>query len=170
MKNIFILLFLFFLFSCEVNTELKDNDQLAREALVGVWRGSGEYQDEQDRGWNEFWKMVRRQDGSYDVSYLLVHDGNKQYERSADSGKWSYRNGRYFETDQWQQKSVFNVISLKKDIFVYNHIERGDGPSINEAKTGDGYQLQDPPTGYVKFEYQPSDKLNQNNNPDDIKE
>ena len=136
--------------SCTDNPELKDNDQDARDALTGIWRGAGEYQDEKDRGWNEFWKLTRHQDGRYEVSYLLVHDEDKLYETSSDSGKWYYENGRYFEIDGTEQKSVFKVISLKKDMFKYNYIQRGDDVPISETKTGEGYQLQDPPEGYTE--------------------
>ena len=140
--------------SCTNDPELKDDDQNARDALIGVWRGAGDYQDEVDRGWREYWRMSRNQDGSYSVQYLLVHDEDKHFEHSMDSGKWGYENGKYFEVNQHKQKSVFKVISLKKDNFQYNYIQRGDDLAINETKTSDAYQLQDPPEGYTEFVYQ----------------
>ena len=128
--------------SCTNNQELKDDDQKARDALVGVWRGAGEYQDDANQGWNELWKMTRHQDGSFEVSYLLTHDGNKQYEITSDSGKWFYENGSYFEVNVYDQKSVYKVYSVKKDWFEYNFIQRGDDVTIQETKTVDNYQLQ----------------------------
>ncbi len=158
MKFILLILSLFVI-SCTNNSELKHDDQQARDTLVGVWRGAGNYQDEGDRGWREYWKMIRHKDGSYDVSYLLIHEKNKQYELTSDSGKWKFENSRYFEVDRHEQKSEFKVLSLKKDLFKYNYIQRDDNLPISETKTSDNYQLQEPPEGYTEFVYQKPNKI-----------
>lgn len=158
MKYLVLTLFLLAI-SCTNNPELKEDDQKARDALVGVWRGAGVYQDEADQGWNELWKMTRHQDGRFEVSYLLVHDGNKQYEVTSDSGKWFYENGGYYEVKANDQKSVYKVYSVKKDWFEYNYIQRGDDVKIQETKTVESYQLQDPPDGYAEFAYQEPEQM-----------
>ena len=149
----------YFLFSvilavvcCTNNPEFKEDDQKARDALVGVWRGSGEFQDEEDQGWNEFWKIIRHKDGTFKVSYLLVHDGNKKYEITSDSGRWGYENGAYYEIYDNDLKTVYKVYSVKKDWFEYNQIQRGG--KIEEIKTAETYQLQDPPEGYTEIVHQ----------------
>ena len=154
----FVFVLLLFVISCTNDPELKDDDQSARDALVGVWRGSGDYQDEKDRGWREHWRMARQLDGSYSVQYLLVHDEDKLYEHSMDSGKWGYENGKYYEVNQHKKKSVFKVISLKKENFQYNYIQRSDDIAINETKTSDAYQLQNPPESYTEFVYQETEQ------------
>ncbi|MBT8124738.1 MAG: hypothetical protein KJO81_07940, partial [Gammaproteobacteria bacterium] len=78
------------LVSCTNNAEFKDDDVKAAEALVGVWRGDGTYEDEEDAGWAESWKMVRGADGNYKVDYMIVHNGDKLYEQSSDAGTWAY--------------------------------------------------------------------------------
>ena len=153
----FLLLLLLFPVSCTDHLELKQNDQRARDMLVGTWRGAGEYQDEDGR--QEFWKIVRRHDGRFEVEYLLVHDGNRQYERSSGSGKWSYGNGRYYEVDKNGWKSVYKVYSVKKDWFEYNYIQHGDAVTIKEVKMAQGYQLKQPPEGYTEFVHQEAEDI-----------
>lgn len=143
---------LLFVVSCTNNPELKDDDQKARDALVGVWRGSGEFKDEKDQGWNEFWKIIRHHDGTFEVSYMLVHDGNKQYEITSDSGRWNYENGTYYEVYKNDLKTLYKVYSVKKDWFEYNQIQRGG--KIEEIKTAETYQLHDPPKGYTELVFQ----------------
>lgn len=145
-----------FLVSCTNNSELKDDDQGARDALVGVWRGAGEYHDDAGQVWNELWKMARYQDGKFEVSFLLVQDDKKQYGVTSVSGKWFYENGKYYEVDEDSQKTYYNVYSVKKDRFEYNFLERSDKVNIEEIKTVENYQLQDPPQGYTELVHQPS--------------
>ena len=139
MKYLLLTSLLLFFISCTNNPELKDNDQKARAALSGVWRGEGKYQDEENKGWNEFWKITRHQDGELEVKYLLVNDTNKQYEITADTGRWFYANGTYQELDSYEHKSVYKVYSLRKDWFEYNYIQRGDSVTIQETKTEASY-------------------------------
>lgn len=145
---LFILIFLFL--SCSNNPELMDNDEKAKNALIGVWRGTGEYGEGEDQGWDETWKIVRHKDGTFEVNYLLIHDGNKEYEYTKDSGLWKFENGKYYEIYEDNLKSVYKVYSLKKDWFEYNQIERSDEVTIKEVKTEDTFQLQGPPQGYIE--------------------
>ena len=148
---LFFLLFFIAIAACTNNSELKGDDQKARQALIGVWRGMGDYQDQEDEGWSENWKITRHADGTFEVQYLLVNDRNKEYEITTDQGTWSYENGRYQEINSFDVKSVYKVYSLKNDWFEYNFIQRGDGVTIQETKTVENYQLQDPPKGYSKY-------------------
>ena len=47
MKYLLIPFFLI-LVSCTNNPDVKDDDAKASESLVGVWRGEGSYDDEED--------------------------------------------------------------------------------------------------------------------------
>jgi len=146
-----LLLALLSMTACTNNSELKDDDQKSIQALVGVWRGAGDYQGQEDEGWSENWKITRHADGTFEVQYLLVNDVKKEYELTTDHGKWSYENGRYLEVSSNDEQSVYKVYSLKKDWFEYNFIQRGDDVTIQETKTVDNYQLQEPPEGYSKY-------------------
>ncbi len=150
MKYILVISFLIFV-SCSNNPELKDNDSKAKSALIGVWRGAGKYGEGDDQGWDESWKMVRSQDGSFEVSYLLVHDGNKEFEHTTQTGSWDFENGKYYEIYEEDLKIVYKVYSVKKDRFEYNQIERGDDVTIEEIKTEMTFQLQDPPKSYIEL-------------------
>lgn len=156
----FLFLLLLFIAACTYNSELKDDDKKSTQALVGVWRGEGDYQDQEDEDWSESWKISRHANGTFEVNYLLINDKNKEYEITTDKGKWSYVDGRYLETNSQDDKSVYKVYSVKKDWFEYNYIQRGDGVTIQETKTVDNYQLQDPPEGYAKYVYQETDSPN----------
>lgn len=144
----FLSITLILIVSCSNNPELKDNDNKAKDALVGVWRGSGEYGEGEDQGWDELWRIERNKDGSFEVGYLLVHDENKEYEYTTDSGNWNFENGKYYEIYGENLKTVYKVYSVKKDWFEYNQIERSDDVTIQEVKTEDSFQLQKPPQGY----------------------
>ena len=148
---------IFFVFSCTNNADLKEDDQKARDALVGVWRGAGEYQDETGKIWDEIWRMTRYQDGKYEVKFLLIQDDAKQYGITSIAGKWFYENGQYYEVDKDNLKTIYKVYSVKKDRFEYNFIERSDKVNIEETKTVESYQLQDPPDDYTELVYQPAD-------------
>ena len=144
--------------SCTKNAEVKDNDAKASAALVGVWRGDGTYEDEEDIGWKESWKMVRQADGKYVVDYLIVHDGEKLYELSSDEGTWSYQDGIYYEVNSQGGRITYDVYSVKEDWFEYNIAERKDSANIQESKTVDTFHLQGPPEGYSEVSYeQPAD-------------
>ncbi len=149
---------LFISTSCTKNEEVKDNDAKATAALVGVWRGDGTYEDKEDIGWKESWKMVRQADGKYVVDYLIVHDGEKLYELSSDEGTWSYQDGVYYEVNGLGSKVTYDVFSVKEDWFEYNIAERKGSVNIQESKTVDTFHLQDPPEGYSEVSYeQPAD-------------
>lgn len=141
------------LVSCTNNTDVKDDDAKASESLVGVWRGDGSYADEEDPGWAESWKMVRGSDGIYNVDYMIVHDGEKRYEQSSDAGTWSYEDGVYYEINSNADKVTYDVFVVKKDRFEYNIAERQGTPNIEETKTVETFQLQDPPDGYSQVTY-----------------
>ena len=141
------------LVSCTNNPEVKDNDAKAAEVLVGVWRGDGTYEDEEDAGWAESWKMVRGSDGNYKVEYMIVHDGDKLFEQSSDAGTWSYEDGVYYEINSSGNKIVYDVFSVKADWFEYNIAQRQGSANIQESKTVDNFQLQGPPNGYSKVSY-----------------
>jgi len=171
MKNAFhLILFASLLFavqSCDkipgMQGEMKDDDASAKSALVGVWRGDGTYDDEEDAGWAESWKMVRKADGSYIVEYLIVHAGDKLYEQSGDAGAWGYENGVYFEINSQGEKILYDVFSVKKDWFEYNIVERAGSANIQESKTVDNFQLQNPPDGYAEVSYdQPQSEVTGN--------
>ncbi len=142
------------LISCTENSELKNNDQLARDALSGVWRGEGKYQNEQDQGWVEYWKIIRHQDGTFEVQYLVIHKEDKFYEYANDTGQWFYENGSYSEINKNNQKSVYTVYSVKKDSFEYNLVQNETTTKISEIKTVAEYQLQDPPDGYKELKHE----------------
>ncbi|MGH1538568.1 MAG: lipocalin family protein [Gammaproteobacteria bacterium] len=154
--NIFLLaLILLASLSCVKNEEVKDNDVKATAALVGVWRGSGSYEDEENVGWAESWKIERHADGRYSVDYLIVHDGEKLFERSSDSGTWSYQGGVYYEINSQGAKVTYDVYSLKDDWFEYNIAQRDeDSANIEESKTVGTFVLQDPPEGYSEVTYE----------------
>lgn len=159
MKYLLIPFFLV-LVSCTNNPDVKDNDTKASESLVGVWRGEGSYDDEEDPGWKESWKMVRGSDGTYMVDYMIVHDGEKRYEQSSDAGTWSYKDGVYYEINSNEDKITYDVFIVKKDRFEYNLAERQGTANIEETKTVETFQLQDPPDGYSLVSYdQPLDQL-----------
>jgi len=143
-----------FLTSCTKNSEVKDDDAKATEALVGIWRGDGSYEDEEDAGWAESWKMVRGSDGTYQVDYMIVHDGDKLYEQSSDAGTWSYEGGVYYEVNSNGDKITYDVYSVKSDWFEYNIAERDGSANIQESKTVDNFQLQGPPDGYSEVTYE----------------
>ncbi len=142
------------LVSCTNNAEVKDDDAKAAEALVGVWRGDGTYEDEEDSGWAESWKMVRGADGSYKVDYMIVHDGDKLYEQSSDAGTWVYEDGVYYEINSNGDKISYDVFSVKADWFEYNITQREGSANIQESKTVDSFQLQGPPKGYTEISYE----------------
>lgn len=156
LKYILLIPIVLFL-SCSNNPELKNNDEKAKNALIGVWRGSGAYGEGEDQGWDESWKIVRHKDGTFEVSYLLVHDGNKEYELTKDSGIWNFENGKYYEIYKENLKSVYKVYSIKRDWFEYNQIERSDEVTIQEVKTEDTFQLQGPPKDYIEVIHSESD-------------
>lgn len=141
------------LMACTNNPEVKDDDAKAKQALVGVWRGEGTYEEDVDSGWAESWKMVRDADGRYAVEYLIVHDGEKLYELSSDAGTWSYEGGTYYEVNRNGDKTNYTVYSVKEDGFEYNIVEREGSANIQETKTVDTYQLQAPPKGYSEVTY-----------------
>ncbi len=134
--------------SCTQNTEVKDDDAKASEALVGVWRGEGGYDGANDAGWKETWKMTRSADGKYAVDYLTINDDEKLYELASDVGTWSYENGIYLETNKNGQQITYTVYSVKDDWFEYNLADRDSEQHIKEAKTEEAYQLRKPPEGY----------------------
>ena len=136
-----------------IKSELKDDDAGAKSALVGVWRGGGTYEDEEDAGWTESWKMVRKADGSYIVDYLILHAEDKLYERSSDAGTWEYEKGEYFEINSQGDKILYNVFSVKNDWFEYNIAERAGSVNIQESKTVDNFELQNPPDDYALVSY-----------------
>ena len=148
------LLILLGLPSCTKNAEVKDNDAKAKEALVGVWRGEGNYAGEEDAGWSESWKMVRQADGKYFVDYLILNDSEKLYELSSDTGTWSYENGAYLEVNGNGEQITYQVYSVKNDWFEYNIPERDGSANIQESKTVDNYELQNPPKGYSVVTYE----------------
>lgn len=140
--------------SCTKNTEVKDNDAKAKEALVGVWRGEGNYAGEQDAGWSESWKMVRHPDGKYVVNYLILNDNEKLYELSSDQGTWSYKDGIYEEVNSNGDQITYTVYSVKNDWFEYNIPERDGEANIQETKTVETYELQSPPEEYSLVKYE----------------
>ena len=142
------------LVSCTNNPEVKDDDAKATEALAGIWRGEGTYEDEEDAGWAESWKMVRGSDGTYQVDYLIVHDGDKLFEQSTDAGTWSYEDGVYYETNSNGDKITYDVFSVKTDWFEYNIAQRQGSANIQESKTVENFQLQRPPDGYSEVSYE----------------
>lgn len=155
--NIFLIIVLLLLSaSCTKNSELKDDDVKATAALVGVWRGTGTYAQDEDAGWEEIWKIVRQADGNYEVSYLLIHDNEKLYELSFDTGTWFYEEGVYYEINSQGDKVRYDVYSVKEDWFEYNIAERQGSANIEESKTVDTYQLQKPPEGYSEVSYEQS--------------
>ncbi len=152
--------FLLTSWSCTNNPEVKEDDAKATEALVGVWRGDGTYEDEEDAGWAESWKIVRGSDGSYQVDYMIVHDGDKLYESSSDAGTWSYENGVYTEVNGNGENVIYDVFSVKADWFEYNIAQREGTANIQESKTVDDFKLQGPPEGYSEVSYElPGDVL-----------
>ncbi len=158
-KLIFLASLLLTLWSCTNNPEVKDNDAKASEALVGVWRGDGTYEDEEDSGWSESWKMVRESDGSYKVEYMIVHDGDKLYEKSSDAGTWNYKDGVYTEVNSNGDNVTYDVFSVKTDWFEYNIAQRQGSANIQETKTVDNFQLQDQPENYTEVSYELPDEL-----------
>lgn len=155
MKTLLYILF-FFIVSCSNDTELpelKDDDLKAKEALIGVWRGisRGENDIGEGKGLDEFWKIFRKQDGTFEVMYLLVNGKDKNYELSSDNGKWGFENGMYYEVDNNNLKTVYKVYSIKNDWFEYNQVERADNSKIQEVKTEMSYQLPQPPTDYTEI-------------------
>ena len=149
MKYILIIVLLFTV-ACTPNKETKDDDVKAQKALVGVWRGNGDFQHEDAGGWDQIWKIARHEDGTYEVDYLLLNNVTQEYAKFSDSGKWYYEKGGYYEINKKGEKFLFKVYSLKKDIFEYNNSEDGDEIKIQETKTVDSFQLQEPPEGYKK--------------------
>lgn len=147
-----ILIFsLLFIISCSNNSELKDNDAKAKEALIGVWRGfsSGDNDLGTGQGWDDYWKITRKENGAFKINYLLVNDEKKEYELSSNNGKWDYIDGKYYEINNDDSKIIYKVYSLKNDWFEYNQIERSEtSATIQEVKTEGTYQLQQPPPDY----------------------
>lgn len=142
------------LVACTNNPEVKDDDAKASEALSGVWRGGGTYEDEEDAGWAETWKMVRGSDGTYKVDYMIVHDDDKLFEQTSDAGTWNYQDGVYYEVNSSGNKIVYDVFSVKADWFEYNIAQRLGSANIQESKTVDDFQLQGPPEGYSEVSYE----------------
>ena len=143
----------FFISSCTQNPEVKDDDAKSKQALVGVWRGEGGYEGEEDAGWTESWKIVREANGKYSVDYLILNEKEKLYELSTDKGTWSYENGVYYEVNGNGDQVVYDVYSVKDDWFEYNISNREGTANIQETKTVDSFQLQEPPKGYSLVEY-----------------
>ncbi|MFK7816272.1 MAG: lipocalin family protein [Gammaproteobacteria bacterium] len=158
-RLIILISILFPLWSCTNNPEVKDDDAKATEALAGVWRGDGTYEDEEDAGWAESWKIVRGSDGTYEVDYMIVHDGDKLYEKSSDAGTWMYKNGVYTEVNSNGDNVTYDVFSVKTDWFEYNIAQREGSANIQESKTVDDFQLQGPPEGYSEVSYELPDEL-----------
>jgi len=167
MKNILLAVlysvFLVSLQSCDkipgLHSELKDDDAKATKALIGIWRGEGTYEDEEDAGWAESWKMVRGSDGTYQVDYMIVHDGDKLFEQSTDVGSWSYEAGAYYEVNSNGNKITYDVFSVKTDWFEYNIAQRQGSANIQESKTVENFQLQNPPEGYSEVTYEQPEEL-----------
>ncbi len=163
---IFCFTLLFTLQACDkipgLQSEMKDDDAKAKQALIGVWRGEGGYEGEEDAGWSESWKIERDANGKYSVDYLILNDDEKLYELSSDSGSWSYENGVYYEVNGNGDKVTYDVFSVKDDWFEYNIAERQGDANIQETKTVDTYQLQEPPKGYSLVTYeQPVEESNE---------
>ena len=149
--RLFLIVFLLCIASCSNNSELKDNDEKAKEALIGVWRGfsSGDNDLGSGKGWDEYWKISRYENGIFKINYLLINNTKKEYEISSDKGKWNFENGKYYEIHNGENKIIYKVHSLKNDWFEYNQIERMNSEAtIQEVKTVDTYQLQEPPLNY----------------------
>ena len=145
--------------SCTQNPEVKDNDAKSKQALVGVWRGEGGYENVEDAGWSEVWKITREENGKYTVDYLILNNDEKLYELSSDQGTWSYKDGVYYEVNGNGDQVVYNVYSVKNDWFEYNIAEREGTSNIQETKTVDTFQLQEPPKDYSLVTYdQPSEQ------------
>ena len=170
MKSILTAVFYFTLLialqSCDkipgLQSEMKDDDAKAKQALIGVWRGEGGYEGEEDAGWSESWKIERNADGKYSVDYLILNDDEKLYELSSDAGSWSYENGVYYEINSNGDKVIYDVYSVKDDWFEYNIADRQGSANIQETKTVDTFQLQSPPKGYSLVTYdQSTDELNE---------
>lgn len=147
----FLLLSLLVIAGCTNNSEMKDNDQKAAQALVGVWRGAGDYSDGKNEGWKQAWVMRRQQNGKFVAEYLFTHKENKQYGLITEMGTWDYENGHYLEVNSYDEKSIFEVSSLKKDSFEYNYLNSDSDVTIQETKTVESYQLQEPPKDYTKY-------------------
>ena len=143
-----LIIFLLVISACTNNNETKDDDTNAQKTLIGVWRGQGGFRHQDAEGWEQIWKINRYEDGTYDVDYLLTNDVTKEYAKFSDSGEWFYEKGSYYEVNQNDEKFLFKVYSLKDDRFEYNNIDDSDEVKIQETKTVDNFQLQDPPEGY----------------------
>ena len=150
--------------SCTQNPEVKDDDAKSKQALIGVWRGEGGYENEEDAGWSEIWKITREANGKYAVDYLIMNDDEKLYELSSDQGTWSYKDGVYYEVNGNGDQIVYNVYSVKNDWFEYNIDEREGTANIKESKTVDTFQIQEPPKDYSLITYeQPNEQLSDDN-------
>jgi hypothetical protein len=66
--------------------------------LVGSWSGSEK--DGQYRGITKAWIQNRHQDGTYEIVFMAIEDGDMQ--SVVETGKWWTENGKFYELEKDQ--------------------------------------------------------------------
>ena len=107
------LLFTVLLLSACDSIDPKDNTK-AREALVGTWKGSGDY-DTENSGTEDCWKTTRYADGRYDLEILTLDPKKKTYEYYKENGQWQVSDGYYTEVSTDNDEAKYIILDLSSN-------------------------------------------------------
>ncbi|MCX4027204.1 hypothetical protein H0A36_08620 [Endozoicomonas sp. SM1973] len=147
--NIIPLLFIILLLPACDSIDPKDNTK-AREALVGTWKGNGDY-DVENSGTEDYWKATRYADGQYDLEILTLDPNKKTYEYYKEKGQWQVNDGYYTEVSTDNDETKYIILDLSSKRFDYNDASETDHSYyIQENRVKSSYSLRKPPSGYTE--------------------
>ncbi|WP_163831068.1 hypothetical protein [Spartinivicinus ruber] len=127
----------------------KDNTK-AREALIGTWKGDGDY-DTENSGTKDYWKTTRYANGSYDLEILTLDPKKKTYEYYKENGQWHVNKGYYTEVSDKGGEAKYIILDLSSNKFDYNDASDTDHTYyIQEDRVKTSYNLRKPPSGYTE--------------------
>lgn len=153
-----------FLSGCLPSSEIDfvNNPEEARQALIGYWQGEGgEEGTEEYLASDDYWKLVRYEDGRYELELLTEYPEEKTYELLIDKGTWKIENGMYFENSDVDGLITYRMFSVTKNKFEYNFADEAAGePVITDERTKESFTLKKPPSNYTEYkESEPEDEV-----------
>ena len=92
--------------SCSTNLKKVSSGKSIDTRLIGVWDGIETNEDFD--GIEKKWEMIRRDDGTFTLSFTYSENGNPQ--NKIETGKWWIDNGKFHE---------YNDVSGNTDIYKY---------------------------------------------------
>ena len=138
LKAIFSALIFSILFTaCSSKLTTLSNGKKIDNQLVGVWTGSEK--DQQSQGTTKYWTMTREADGTFELDFTYVEDGEKS--GFIEQGKWWIEGGKFHEyhnntqmTDIYTYK-VLNEKQVKfKSVKISIDMEKTDYEFIDTRK------------------------------------